>query len=268
MLVAAVALATALGCACEDARAQSQQYLGPRSLYPSVNNVTNHKNVPLVMRDAIQAIAIGTRLLAVKPRIMGGELAPVGIYPWAASIGLKGVEPREGHFCTGAFIAPDWLLTAAHCLSADSADKIQVYGGSNHLETTGKVFQVDRVISHEKFDPETQQNDIALLHLTDRFTGELLRLIPPADTERLSAVGTLAVVVGWGLASEGLVVRNAQRNITVQIFSNQTCNGLASYSGAIADGMVCAGFRRTPKIPARATAARRLPWATESATAI
>lgn len=246
-LIAAAALATASACTCSGARAQAQQYLGPRSLYPAAGTFTNHKNIPVVMRDAIQAIAIGTRLLAVKPRIMGGELAPFGLYPWAASIGLKSVEPREGHFCAGAFIAPDWLITAAHCLSTDAADKIEVYGGSNNLETGGKVFPVDRVVIHEKYDAETQQNDIALVHLTERYTGELLRLIPPADAERLSGVGALAAVLGWGIASEGLVVRNAQRRITVQIFSNQTCNGLAAYAGAIGDGMLCAGFPADPK---------------------
>lgn len=224
------------------AHAQYQTWIGPRVLYPQPPVFTNHGAFPLTMRDAIQNIAIGTRLLAVGPRIMGGEPAPLGVYPWAVSIGLKGVEARDGHFCGGSFIAPNWVLTAAHCVRPDSAPKIQVYGESNFLETGGKVFAVDRVIVHERYDEDTRENDVALLRLTTRFGGEVLRLLAPNDAERLAAVGTLAMAVGWGLTAEGTQAGNAQRRVTVQVVSNQTCNGLASYADVITDGMVCAGF--------------------------
>ena len=239
-IIAALVVVAAFAAA--PARAQYEQSLGPGKLYPPVLRQTNHTNLPLLMRDAIQAIAIGTRAVAMKPRIMGGEQSPSGIYPWAASIGLKGIAPRDGHFCGGAFIAPDWVLTAAHCVQPDPAGKIQAYGESNFLETGGKIFAIDRVVVHERYDEETRENDIALLHTTGRYGGELLRLLSPADADRLASVGTLAAAVGWGLTAEGTQTQNAQRRITVQIVSNQTCNGLASYAGTVTDGMLCAGF--------------------------
>ena len=239
--VAAAVVAMA-AYAAAPAHAQYQQQFGPSQLFPRVFAPTNHSEMPLVMRDAIQSIATGTRLLAVKPRIMGGEQSPLGIYPWGASIGLKGLTPREGHFCGGSFIAPNWVLTAAHCVRPDSANKIQVYGDSNFLETGGKVFPVDRVIIHESYDEDTLENDVALLHVTTRYGGEILRPLAPADAERLAAAGTVAVAVGWGLTAEGTEVRNAERRISVQIVDNPTCNGLASYAGAVTDGMMCVGF--------------------------
>jgi len=234
--------ALALAGATRDALAQYPQFFGPRTLYPTVNHYSNHKDLPIVMRDAIQYIAIGTRLLAVKPRIIGGELSPAGVYPWVASIGLKDINPRDGHFCGGSFIAPDWVMTAAHCVKPDSVGKIQVHGNSYDLESGGKVFPVDRVIVHEKYDDATQENDVALLHVTERYTDQLLQLVTPAEADRLASVGTIAVVIGWGLTAEGSDVQNVQRRVSVQIVGNQTCNGLAAYAGAITDGMLCAGF--------------------------
>lgn len=238
----AVVTAAAVAMTAGPAHAQYEQRFGPRLLYPPVAVRTNHSDTTLVMRDVIQNIAIGTRLLSVKPRIMGGELASNGIYPWAASIGLKGVETRTGHFCGGAFIAAHWVLTAAHCVNESAAPKIHVYGGSNNLETGGTAYAVDRIVVHEKFDDDTLENDVALLHLAKPFTGKTLPLLTPANAERLGPNGAIGSVVGWGLTAEGTEAQNALRHVSVQIFSNRTCNGLASYAGTVKDGMVCAGF--------------------------
>ena len=241
VMIAAM-IAAAMTCSLQAAHAQSGILSGPRNLYPQEAIHTNHNNTPLVMRDAIQQLTVGARLLPVKPRIMGGEPAPLGVYPWAASLGLKGANPRDGHFCGGSFIAPDWVLTAAHCVKSDSAAKIQVYSGSNELETGGTVYPVGRIVIHEKYDDGTQENDVALLHLTARSTRSTLRLLMPADADRLAGVGDLATAVGWGLTAEGTQVQNTLRRVTVQIVDNRLCNGLAAYAGTITPGMLCAGF--------------------------
>lgn len=241
-VLAAIALAAALVSTPHAAHAQYQLQVGPKNLYPRFGVQTNHTATPLVMRDAIQSLAIGTRLLEVKPRIMGGEQAPFGVYPWIASIGLKDANPRDGHFCGGAFIAPNWVLTAAHCVNNDAASKIQVFGGSNELERGGAVYPVDRIVVHEKYDDGTQDFDVALLHLTKPFSARTLNLVTAADADRLMNVGTLATAIGWGLTAEGTQVSNVLRRVTVQILSNKVCNGVASYAGTITDRMMCAGF--------------------------
>jgi len=221
--------------------AQESYNIGPRSLY-GARKPTNHDNLPLVMQDAIQSLVVGRRLLAVGPRIVGGMLAPTGVYPWIASIQVRRAPSSAGHFCGGAFISAHWVITAAHCVHKDSASKIQIVGGSNRLDQGGTTYFVDRIVVHEKWDADTQEYDVALLHLERPFTGRAIAVITPADAGRLAAPGVLGIVAGWGLTAEGGRVSNALRHVTVQLVSNKDCNGLASYGGAITDLMMCAGF--------------------------
>jgi transmembrane protease serine 9 len=220
---------------------QAPYQIGPRTLYPSPKSGARD-DVPLVMRDAIQNIALGSRLIAVSPRIIGGEPVPPNIYPWIASIGIKGLDPRDGHFCGGAFIAANWVLTAAHCVTRETSDKIQVVGSTITLGRESAVNLVDQVIVHEKYDPDTSDYDVALLRLSKRAGIRPVRLVTTQDSARFEQPGNLAVVAGWGLTAEGGQVSNLLRHVTVQFVSNKVCNGLASYSGAITDRMICAGF--------------------------
>ena len=45
-------------------------------------------------------------------RIVGGTKARPGDWPWQAMLR----SPRGWSFCGGTLIAPQWVLTASHCL--------------------------------------------------------------------------------------------------------------------------------------------------------
>mgnify|MGYP000951280685 CR=1 FL=1 len=44
-----------------------------------------------------------------RPMIVGGEIAQPGQFPWQAFVSPNGA------YCGGSLIAPEWVLTAAHC---------------------------------------------------------------------------------------------------------------------------------------------------------
>jgi secreted trypsin-like serine protease len=47
-------------------------------------------------------------------RIIGGELARAGQFPFAAAIHVQTADSR--FFCGGALTSHDWVITAGHCV--------------------------------------------------------------------------------------------------------------------------------------------------------
>ena len=55
-------------------------------------------------------------------RIVGGTNAPQRAWPWQAQIRTKSGFP----FCGGTLVAPQWVITAAHCVPNKSPSDISV----------------------------------------------------------------------------------------------------------------------------------------------
>merc|ERR1712183_609567 len=68
-------------------------------------------------------------------RIVGGEVAQPGSWPWAALLGRAGLTGGLTVVCGGSLISSDTLLTAAHCFQVSSRDPATVRLGEQELQT-------------------------------------------------------------------------------------------------------------------------------------
>ncbi|HLN20305.1 MAG TPA: trypsin-like serine protease [Bacteroidales bacterium] len=137
-------------------------------------------------------------------KITGGTNALLSEFPWQIYL-------VSGNFaCGGSIIAPNWILTAAHCV-VDSAgypispDLVTVKAGANNPfnANEGVVYNAAQVIPNAGYSRKTLENDIALIRLQTSIVNATPVRIVTSYEEGFGVTnpGVMTWVTGWGTTS-------------------------------------------------------------------
>uniref|UniRef100_UPI00398E4861 prothrombin n=1 Tax=Pristiophorus japonicus TaxID=55135 RepID=UPI00398E4861 len=196
-------------------------------------------------------------LASIKGRIVNGEDADKGSAPWQVMLFRK--NPQQ-LLCGGSLLSDQWVITAAHCILYPPWDKnftakdiiirLGKHKRTGYESETEKIFALDRIIVHPKYDWEENLNrDIALLHMKKptTFTDYISPIcLPTMDvTQRLLLSQQEGRITGWGNLRENFISNQLMRPVVLQeiqlpIVEHDTC--VSSTSIKVTKNMFCAGY--------------------------
>ncbi|XP_039601443.1 suppressor of tumorigenicity 14 protein homolog isoform X1 [Polypterus senegalus] len=180
-----------------------------------------------------------------KTKIVGGEDARTGEWPWQVSLQMG----KYGHICGASVISSKWLLSAAHCFQdSDSirysdASTWKAYMGMriiNRISNSVVTRYIKRIVVHSQYDQYTSDYDIALLELNAAvFFNEFVQPICLPASSHFFSIENNCFVTGWGVLMEDGELASVLQEATVKIISHNTCNKF--YDDAVTPRMLCAG---------------------------
>jgi secreted trypsin-like serine protease len=129
-----------------------------------------------------------------------GSDVPPGQYGFVAKLAMTKIPRPDGStyssYCTGALIAPEWVLTTGHCFHDAHRDRVS---GKTPYPTTVTMGLTDEAtesgIARRATEVlQAKENDVALIRLDSPVTS-----VPPLTVSRAAPkVGRQLTLAGWG----------------------------------------------------------------------
>jgi len=183
---------------------------------------------------------------STRNRIVNGEEATPHEFPWIVSM----IMPDGYWFCGGTILTENYVVTASHCVEGMKPNEALIRIGDHDNDDSKdtdyhkkQTIKIKKIIMHSKYDPNSVNNDIALLKLGTKidfkkFGGTVAPICLPESLRAYT--GEKVIVAGWGLLEDGGKQPDKLRKVELEAISMQSCRNEFKYDKSwITSRMMC-----------------------------
>jgi trypsin len=182
-----------------------------------------------------------------EPLIVAGHKADPRAWGFAVALRLRGF----GFFCTGSLIAPDRVLTAAHCVRRSKPRKIRALVGSpwSAGPRAAASIPVRRVRIDPDYKPRLDRRDLAVITLRRPAAAPTIQLPSTVESARATRPGRKAYSAGWGARSPwGFRLAKRLKATRELVYPNRLCQKYYLKAGFDSRSMICVLGRRARRL--------------------
>ena len=154
--------------------------------------------------------ASGPKANMVTPKVVNGDAVPDGKYKFVTAIQKVDIKEQgipTGHWCGASLLSPNFILTAAHCMTDTNNDgQLEIMeanlfravaGMTVYGKNQGQERRIDEIYVHPLYEEfgAGSAYDVAVLRLDRKVTGLPKVKLAKAGED---APGIVATVAGWG----------------------------------------------------------------------
>ena len=191
-------------------------------------------------------------------RVIGGSDAKPGQFPWHVAIDQISESGALSRHCGGTIVNERFILTAAHCFVGKKLknEQLRVQVGKHDMkadEKHSRIYKIAKIIIHDFYDPNTFDNDIALVMVSEQI--EYGKFVQPVcfdlQPNEILQPSTECKVAGWGHIDPEYIADLPEKLQTVDIplHDLNTCRSHYDNIGLyldrkfiITDNMICGGY--------------------------
>ncbi|CBY13815.1 unnamed protein product [Oikopleura dioica] len=177
-------------------------------------------------------------------RIIGGQrVMSQQQFPWVVMI-----KVNWKYTCAGVLIAPQWVLTAAHCgyeknikNNTSPGESWKVVAGEDSQWELAPGIGVTLAVMHDYsyHNDDIPRNDLMMLKLPTR---DINFICLPENRFDSPQPGDRCTIAGWGINTRQGDQPEFLQHAEIPIISNEECRRKKDYSN-ISEDMICAGYK-------------------------
>ncbi|MBL1289029.1 trypsin-like serine protease [Streptomyces sp. NPDC057067] len=197
------------------------------------------------------------------PRIIGGTSTAFSSAPWMVQLLFE--FDNDGYYyftCGGTLVAPNKVMTAAHCVTDENGKALNMVGQGLVLAGTAKLaggpndegtaVSITRSYFAGSYNADAIDNDVALLTLSKPLSYTPAQPASYGDNARYTA-GTVATTYGWGMTGSDYdfsplsdTLLRLEQPLRSDAECSESLDTAVSIPGAYKPGhMICAGVGGT-----------------------